>query len=494
MSKISTAKISAAARLQQREAELAGHLYANRVRVYPKAVHGPVRRAKWAVLCVCLAIYYVLPWLRWNRGPGRPDQALLLSIADRRFYLFDLVLWPQDSFSLTGFLILCAVGLFLVTSLFGRLWCGFTCPQTVWTDLFMWVERLIEGDRVERMRRDAQPMTLSIAWRKVLKHTLWLAIAFWTGGAWIMYYVDAPTAVRQFWTGEASAAVYAFTFIFTASTYLLAGWAREQVCTFMCPWPRFQAAMFDEQSLIVTYQSWRGEPRGHVKSGGKSGAVGDCIDCNACVAACPTGIDIRDGVQLECIGCGLCVDACNDIMHKTERQPWLITWDSLARQTAHASGQKPAPIRLLRPRTIIYATAMLVAVGAMTTALATRSRISLSIQPDRAPLFVRLPDGSVRNAFTAKIVNKTQRDAEFDLRLEGPDGDLLAPAEAHQQLSLVQHLHVPADTVGNFRLVVIAAAQTGPHPIRFILRDHDTGETVQAPTGFQGPATTGDHR
>ena len=494
MSKISTAKISAAARLQQREAELAGHLYANRVRVYPMAVHGPVRRAKWAVLCVCLAIYYVLPWLRWNRGPGRPDQALLLSIADRRFYLFDLVLWPQDIFYLTGFLILCAVGLFLVTSLFGRLWCGFTCPQTVWTDLFMWVERLIEGDRVDRMRRDAQPMTLSIAWRKVLKHTLWLAIAFWTGGAWIMYYVDAPTAVRQFWTGEASAAVYAFTFIFTASTYLLAGWAREQVCTFMCPWPRFQAAMFDEQSLIVTYQSWRGEPRGHVKSGGKSGAVGDCIDCNACVAACPTGIDIRDGVQLECIGCGLCVDACNDIMHKTERQPWLITWDSLARQTAHASGQKPAPIRLLRPRTIIYATAMLVAVGAMTTALATRSRISLSIQPDRAPLFVRLPDGSVRNAFTAKIVNKTQRDAEFDLRLEGPDGDLLAPAEAHQQLSLVQHLHVPADTVGNFRLVVIAAAQTGPHPIRFILRDHDTGETVQAPTGFQGPATTGDHR
>ena len=494
MSKISTAKISAAARLQQREAELAGHLYANRVRVYPKAVHGPVRRAKWAVLCVCLAIYYVLPWLRWNRGPGRPDQALLLSIADRRFYLFDLVLWPQDIFYLTGFLILCAVGLFLVTSLFGRLWCGFTCPQTVWTDLFMWVERLIEGDRVERMRRDAQPMTLSIAWRKVLKHTLWLAIAFWTGGAWIMYYVDAPTAVRQFWTGEASAAVYAFTFIFTASTYLLAGWAREQVCTFMCPWPRFQAAMFDEQSLIVTYQSWRGEPRGHVKSGGKSGAVGDCIDCNACVAACPTGIDIRDGVPLECIGCGLCVDACHDIMHKTERQPWLITWDSLARQTAHASGQKPAPIRLLRPRTIIYATAMLVAVGAMTTALATRSRISLSIQPDRAPLFVRLPDGSVRNAFTAKIVNKTQRDAEFDLRLEGPDGDLLAPAEAHQQLSLVQHLHVPADTVGNFRLVVIAAAQTGPHPIRFILRDHDTGETVQAPTGFQGPATTGDHR
>lgn len=487
-------KISAAARLQQREAELAGHLYANRVRVYPKAVHGPVRRAKWIVLCLCLAIYYVLPWLRWDRGPGRPDQALLLSIADRRFYLFDLVLWPQDIFYLTGFLILCAVGLFLVTSLFGRVWCGFTCPQTVWTDLFMWVERRIEGDRVERMRRDAQKMTLDIAWRKALKHTLWLAIAFWTGGAWIMYYVDAPTAVRQFWTGEASAAVYAFTLIFTASTYLLAGWAREQVCTFMCPWPRFQAAMFDEQSLVVTYQAWRGEPRGHVKTGAKSGAVGDCIDCNACVAACPTGIDIRDGVQLECIGCGLCVDACNDIMRKTERQPWLITWDSLARQTAHAAGQKPAPIRLLRPRTIIYASAMLIAVGAMTTALATRSRISLSIQQDRAPLFVRLPDGAVRNGFTAKIVNKTQRDAEFDLRLEAPDGDLLARAEAHQDLGLVQRLVVPADTVGNFRLVVIAAAQTGPHPIRFILRDRASGETVQAPTGFQGPSAIGEHR
>ena len=488
--------------LQQRTLEMpspepvapTASLYEKRKAVFPKAVDGPFRRFKWLVMAFTLGVYYITPWLRWDRGAYAPNQAVLVDLAHRRFYMFGIEIWPHEFYFVAGLLIMAGIGLFLVTSAVGRAWCGYACPQTVWTDLFQHVDRLIDGDRNAQLRLEAAPWGPKKLFKRGVKWTIYLVIAFWTGGAWIMYYVDAPTAVRQFWTGEASAAVYAFTFIFTASTYLLAGWAREQVCTFMCPWPRFQAAMFDEQSLIVTYQSWRGEPRGHVKSGGKSGAVGDCIDCNACVAACPTGIDIRDGVQLECIGCGLCVDACNDIMHKTERQPWLITWDSLARQTAHASGQKPAPIRLLRPRTIIYATAMLVAVGAMTTALATRSRISLSIQPDRAPLFVRLPDGSVRNAFTAKIVNKTQRDAEFDLRLEGPDGDLLAPAEAHQQLSLVQHLHVPADTVGNFRLVVIAAAQTGPHPIGFILRDHDTGETVQAPTGFQGPATTGDHR
>jgi cytochrome c oxidase accessory protein FixG len=485
------ARVSATARAEQLRAEEEGrHLYANRVRVYPKAVHGPVRRFKWAVLIVCLTIYYVLPWLRWNRGPGRPDQALLLSIADRRFYFFDLVLWPQDIFYLTGFLILCAVGLFLVTSLMGRVWCGYTCPQTVWTDLFMWVERLTEGDRTERMRRDARPMSLDTAWRKALKHALWVAIAFWTGGAWIMYFVDAPTAVGSFWIGTASTAVYGFTALFTASTYLLAGWAREQVCTFMCPWPRFQAAMFDEQSFIVTYQAWRGEPRGHVKAAAK----GDCIDCGACVTACPTGIDIRDGVQLECIGCGLCIDACNDIMTKTAREPWLITWDSLARQNAKANARtasgpaaKLPPIRLLRPRTIIYATAMVLALTVMSVALATRSTISLSLQQDRAPLFVRLPDGSVRNGFTVKIVNKTQMDAVFDLDMHGLGEDTMALAETHTERGTALVLPVAADQVGSFRVLVTAFTHGEEHPVDFTLHDRGTGQTVTAHALFHGP-------
>ena len=233
-------------------------LYANHKRVYTKDAHGPVRSAKWLVMGVCLAIYYTLPWLRWNRGPGVPDQAILLDLWNERFYFFNAVLWPQDIWLLTFALILAAVGLFLVTSLFGRVWCGYACPQTVWTDLYMTVERWIEGDRNARMRRDAARWGWDKIWRKAAKHWLWFWIAFWTGGAWIMYYVDAPVVVGEFWTGRASPDVYAMTLLFTVTTYLLAGWAREQVCTYMCPWPRFQSAMLDEQRPPVTYRAWRG--------------------------------------------------------------------------------------------------------------------------------------------------------------------------------------------------------------------------------------------
>ncbi|MBN9511609.1 MAG: cytochrome c oxidase accessory protein CcoG, partial [Alphaproteobacteria bacterium] len=396
-------------------------LYASRVRVYPRAVHGTLRRAKWAVLIACLGVYYILPWLRWHRGPGAPDQAILLDIYNERFYFFDLVLWPQDIYFLAGALIIGAVALFLVTSLFGRVWCGFTCPQTVWTDLFMLVERRIEGDRNERMRRDAQPATLDTLWRKAAKHAAWLGIAFWTGGAWIMYYVDAPTAVREFWTGTASREIYVFTFLFTATTYVLAGWAREQVCTYMCPWPRFQSAMLDEQTFVITYEGWRGEPRGHGKRDATTAGLGDCIDCRACVNVCPTGIDIRDGIQLECIGCGLCIDACNDVMQRTGGTPWLITWDTLARQSARKRGEAP-PLRLLRPRTLIYAAALLVACGAMVAGLALRSHTAIHVLHDRAPLFVRLQGGSIRNGYTVKIDNKTPRPATFTLTVEGLPG------------------------------------------------------------------------
>jgi cytochrome c oxidase accessory protein FixG len=229
-----------------------------------------------------------------------------------------------------------------------------------------------------------------------------------------MYYVDAPTVTVEFWTGTASKEVYFFTFLFTATTYALAGWAREQVCTYMCPWPRFQAAMLDEQSLTVTYQGWRGEPRARGKRPDDSTA-GDCIDCGACVTACPTGIDIRDGSQLECISCGLCVDACNHVMERTGRPKWLITWDTLADQAAKAEGRL-ATFRFLRARTIIYISALLIAVSVMTVALANRASIGLSVLHDRAPLFVPLADGSLRNGYTVKIVNKDGREALREIK------------------------------------------------------------------------------
>ena len=272
---------------------------------------------------------------------GQPTQAVLLDISRERFYFFNLELWPQDIWLLAGLLILGAVGLFLVTSLFGRLWCGYTCPQTVWTDLFMWVERWVEGDRNERMQRDAGAADADVIWKKFLKHWIWLWIAFWTGGAWIMYYVDAPTVTIDFWTGSASTQVYFFTGLFTFTTYLLAGWAREQVCTYMCPWPRFQSAMLDDQSFTVTYQGWRGEPRSRGKRHEDGPSVGDCVDCGACVTACPTGIDIRDGIQLECINCGLCIDACNHVM---ERHSSRQMADYLGHR-GHANGEESGAAR-----------------------------------------------------------------------------------------------------------------------------------------------------
>ncbi|MBS0640850.1 MAG: cytochrome c oxidase accessory protein CcoG, partial [Proteobacteria bacterium] len=438
----------------------------------------------------CLAVYYILPWLRWDRGPNHPNQMVLLDLPNRRFYFASIELWPQDIYLLAGGLIVSAVGLFLITSLFGRLWCGYACWQTVWTDLFMWIERRIEGDRNERMKRDTGPWTRDKLQRKVLKHAAWVFIAFWTGGAWIMYYADAPTTVAEFWTGSASTTIYFFTGLFTLTTYVLAGWAREQVCTYMCPWPRFQSAMLDEQSLTVTYEAWRGEPRGHGKRNAAHAGLGDCVDCNACVHACPTGIDIRDGIQLECINCGLCIDACNEIMHRTGGTPWLITWDTLARVNARKENKPVPAIRIIRPRTLIYLGVMSVAVLVVITAFALRSQQMLFVGHDRAPLFVMQPDGNARNGYTVNVSNKTLHERTYTLRIDGVSGAKLRLAEGQQEAADHLDLTVGPDVVGTFRVLVsgrLPPKSDGSQDLDFSLTNPATGEHSTYRSVFMGP-------
>ncbi|HLI14368.1 MAG TPA: cytochrome c oxidase accessory protein CcoG [Alphaproteobacteria bacterium] len=481
----------ARAREKPAPASTPGPRYADRIKVYPQRIDGRFRRIKWAILAFCLTVYYVAPWLRWDRGPNAPGQALLIDLPVRRAYFFGLEIWPQEVYFLTGLLIIAAIGLFLATSLLGRVWCGYACPQTVWTDLFMMVERLIEGDRNARMRLDKAPFGAAKAAKKLAKHAAWLLIAAATGGAWVLYFQDAPTALREILTGGASAQTYFFVGLFTTTTYLLAGWAREQVCTYMCPWPRFQSAMLDEQSIIVTYEAWRGEPRGKHKAGTSWEGRGDCVDCMKCVAVCPTGIDIRDGQQLECIGCGLCIDACNTVMAQVGRPGNLITFDTLANQEAEAAGKKPV-YRLIRPRTVIYASLLLLASGVMATALLLRAHLDITVLHERSPLFVRLSDGEFRNGFTIRILNKTYTSARYSLTLHGLADyrvDVVG-MEAVGGPRRALTLTAKPDAVATYRLYLTAKRgelHGETTPIVFEIEDQETHEMARHDSIFVGP-------
>ena len=456
-------------------------LYKKREQIYPKLAHGTFRNLKWAAMIVLLAIYYVTPWLRWDRGVGRPDQAVLVDFEHSRFYFFFIELWPQEVYYITGLLVLAAFGIFLSSALFGRVWCGYACPQTVWTDLYIYVERLIEGDRNARMRLDKAPLSANKVARKVFKHAIWLVIAAATGGAWVFYFADAPTLFTQLFTGTASVSAYFFVGLLTFTTYALAGTMREQVCTYMCPWPRIQAAMMDNEALSVTYHVHRGEPRGPHKKGETWEGRGDCIDCRQCVAVCPQGIDIRDGDQLECINCALCIDACDEIMTKVGRPKGLIGYDSYANIDRRAQGKAPR-IRLIRPRTIVYG-ALLALVGAlMIYGLATRQTLDLNVIRDRSPAFVRLADGSFRNDYAVKLINMTDAPRRVVVTVSGLEGARLQSADGGAQATAIAE----ADSVTNVRLHVVApgATEAGSHKLTFTVRDLASGEEAQSASAF----------
>ncbi|MEL6828980.1 MAG: cytochrome c oxidase accessory protein CcoG, partial [Pseudomonadota bacterium] len=462
-------------------------LYAKREQIYPKLAHGNFRMVKWLVMAGTLAIYYLLPWIRWERGEGIPDQAVLADFQSEKFYFFFIELWPQDIHFLAGLLILAALALFLVTSLLGRVWCGYTCPQTVWTDLYIWVERAFEGDRAARMRLDKQSWGINKAWRKLGKHTVWLIIAFWTGGAFILYWHDAPTVARGWFTGEAPLSAYWFAGLLTLTTYFLAGWMREQVCTYLCPWPRIQAALTDEHALNVTYRYDRGEPRGPKRKDQSWDERGDCIDCDQCVQVCPAGIDIRDGSQLECIHCALCIDACDQMMKRIDRPTGLIAYDTEVAVAARAAGHTPPKYRIIRARTMLYAF-LIVGIGAlMIYGLGSRATIEANVLKDRSPPFVRLSDGDIQNGYALKLVNKASEPRTMTLAISGVDGASFKVIGFEHEGATPLDLPVEAFGVDRYRIIVTAPHGAPRQDLIFTVTDTVTGESDANRSSFRSP-------
>ncbi len=472
-------------------------LYAPQEPIFPRRVSGKFRTLKWWILGITLAIYYLTPWIRWDRGPNLPDQAVLIDMAGRRFYFFWIEIWPHEFYFVAGLLIMAGLGLFLFTSALGRVWCGYTCPQTVWTDLFVLVERWIEGDRNARVRLWKAKWDAKKVRMRLTKWVIWLLIAVATGGAWVFYFADAPTLARNLVTLDAPFIAYSTIAVLTATTFLFGGFMREQVCIYMCPWPRIQAAMMDDDTLTVAYRDWRGEPRGkgnirRAKAAALSAetiteqagpgearyaatpypnasppttppalstqAPGDCIDCMACVNVCPMGIDIRDGQQMECITCALCIDACDEVMDKIGAERGLIDYLALADEPRERSGEPPRPIwhHVFRLRTMVYTFIWsLIGVG-LVWALFVRSDISLTVEPVRNPQFITLSDGAIRNAYTLRIRNLSGDEREFRV-LVNSDNTLLVGVEAEGRLP--NHVLVPANETMSVRTYVTARPQ-----------------------------------
>ena len=462
-------------------------LYVPRKQIYPKLVFGRIRSIKWLLLIATLGVYYLLPWIRWDRGPGMPDQAVLADFAGGRFYFFGIEIWPQEVYYITGLLILAAVGLFLVTALFGRVWCGYVCPQTVWTDLFLVVERFFEGDRNARMKLDKAPLSLNKASRKTGKHAVWILVSFATGGAFILYWHDAPSLAQTFFAGHAPMTAYVFAGLLTLTTYALAGAMREQVCTYMCPWPRIQGALVDKETLAITYRHERGEPRAPHKKGESWEDRGDCIDCTQCVVVCPMGIDIRNGPQLECIQCGLCIDACDAVVKRVGRPTGLIAYDTDENVALRCSKKPALPFRPIRPRTLVYASVFSLACAVMVFGLLTRSDIDILVIKDRGVPFVELASGDIRNAYTLKIANKQRSIRTLDLAIENLPAAMIEIIGEGDAIGPTRVTAVP-DGVDRFRVLVTAPAASvagGGSLIRFKLSDATGASSVA--TQFDGP-------
>ena len=441
-------------------------LYEVRQKIYPRAVHGWFASWRIALVLFTQAIFYGLPWIQWN---GR--QAVLFDLAARKFYIFGLVLWPQDFIFLAALLVISALSLFLFTAIAGRLFCGYACPQTVYTEIFMWVERWVEGDRLQRMRLDREGMGLRKLALKAAKHAIWVAIALWTGYTFVGYFTPIHKLAVEVATFTLGPWETFWILFYGFATYGNAGWMREQVCKYMCPYARFQSVMFDPDTLVITYDGARGEPRGgrsRSADRGKAG-LGDCVDCGICVQVCPTGIDIRRGLQYECIGCAACIDACDQVMGKMGYQPGLIRYST---ERAMRAGQAVTRLRaqLLRPRIVVYGVVLLTIFAAFAGGLYFRSPLKVDVIPDRATLARYTEGGQIENVYRLQVMNTDEHAHRYRIAATGLKG-LAVIAE--------QPVRVPAATTQAVTVVLRVdptGLATGSHPIVFHVEDADDRE------------------
>lgn len=463
-------------------------LYQSWKKLYPRHQDGFFRTLRWQVTALTLGLWIILPLLRWNRGENLPDQAVLIDLPTRKFYLFGLTVWPQDVFLLAVLLIVAAVALFFITALAGRIFCGYLCFQTVWTDLFLWVEKVVEGDRKQRIKLDQGGWNGRKILLKVVKHLGWLTISLLTGAVFVFYFVDTPTLIKQFLNGSAPVAAWVTLFFITVGTYTMAGFAREQVCIYMCPYARFQGAMFDEDTLIVAYHPELGEPRlGNRRlREQKPAAVGACIDCKQCVTVCPTGIDIRDGQQYQCITCAACIDACDDVMARLRSDTRLIRYTSMR----EIGGE---PTRFLRTRVLAYGAIMAVLLGGIVLHFVLRPPVDLTVLRQRQPLYILQSDGAIQNNYTLRVLNMSTEPRKFRLQLAGLDGAEVTMAAMDAEKGESQPvLTIGPGEVMPFTVYVRQSAKyltPGQTELRFILEPLDKqGENIVYSSAFMRPS------
>ncbi|THF64388.1 cytochrome c oxidase accessory protein CcoG [Pseudothauera rhizosphaerae] len=394
------------------------NLYAARKKLQVRSVKGVFANWRWALVWITQIIFYGLPWLVWN-----DRQAVLFHLTERKFYLFGWVFWPQDVFYLTILLIICAYALFFFTAIAGRLWCGYACPQTVYTEIFMWIEEKIEGDRNARMKLDKAPMSGRKFALRGGKFGAWALFSLWTGFTFVAYFSPLQELLQAAVTFSFGPWELFWILFYGAFTYIFAGHLREQVCKYMCPYARFQGVMFDPDTLVITYDDERGEPRGARKKGSdyKAAGKGDCIDCGICVQVCPTGIDIRNGLQYECIGCAACIDACDQVMDKMAYPRGLIRYSTENAMKKHW-GMRDILVHVMRPRTLIYSGILAAFCAALVWGLATRSTLRVDVIRDRATLATELADGNIENVYRLQVMNMTEGPRAFRIGVGGLDG------------------------------------------------------------------------